>query len=182
MKTSTLAVVFALAVSVGCEGDLPASAPTCDALETVATQAQALPAAEQLPCLEEVPLGWTVTTFEVERGVASFNLSHDIAGSDVVVVALMERCVSAEQAEPVELAPGEDQERIHVQSQTTYEAERFHAIEGGCIVTTLAFDGEGWGNALEQIEPVLTTTPRDVLAERLREASDGALDLDRMRR
>jgi hypothetical protein len=182
VKASTVAVVLVLAVCAGCQGDLPASAPTCDALEIVATQAQALPSAEEIPCLREVPFGWTVTTFEVERGAARFHLSHAVAGNDVVTVSLTDRCVSSTRDEPIELAPGEDQERVHAQSQTSYEAERFRAIEGGCIVTTMAFEGEGWYEALQQLDPELATTPRDVLAQRLREASDGALDLDRMRR
>ncbi|HEX9766107.1 MAG TPA: hypothetical protein VGA36_05045, partial [Nitriliruptorales bacterium] len=60
-----------------------------------------------------------------------------------------------------------------------FEADRFQAIDGGCIVTTFAFVTEGWGAPFEQIDPMLLTVSRDELTRRLLDESGGILDLDR---
>lgn len=177
MKRAVAAATLALAASA-CGGDLPATAPTCESFQILAIQAQALPDAQHVPCIHEVPFGWTVTTFEVEEGGASFHLSHAALGNDVVRVHLAEDCVSPSSGERVAIAAGEDQERVTDQGPAMYRAERFEAVEGACIVTEFDFDTEGWEDPFREVSGELATVARDELRQRLLDETDGVLDVD----
>jgi membrane-associated phospholipid phosphatase/tRNA A-37 threonylcarbamoyl transferase component Bud32 len=73
----TLLVVFAagafsLSLFFPSRGDV--STPSCDANRTMIVMAQAVPTAEQLPCIRSLPLGWTLTGATIVRGRATFEL------------------------------------------------------------------------------------------------------------
>lgn len=178
MRRLTATIVVALAATA-CSGDLPATAPTCEAFEVLAVQAQALPEAQEVPCLQELPFGWTVTTFEAESGGATYHLSHAAFGNDVVQVGFAPECVSPSTGETVALEAGEDQDRVLEQGPALYRAERFEAVDGACIVTAYAFDTEGWADGFEEIDELLVSIARDDLTQRLLDETDGVLDLDR---
>jgi membrane-associated phospholipid phosphatase/tRNA A-37 threonylcarbamoyl transferase component Bud32 len=73
----TLLVVFAagafsLSLFFPSRGDV--STPSCGTNRTMILMAQAVPAAEQLPCIQSLPLGWSLTGATVVRGRATFEL------------------------------------------------------------------------------------------------------------
>jgi tRNA A-37 threonylcarbamoyl transferase component Bud32 len=73
----TLLVVFAagafsLSLFFPSRGDV--STPFCDANRTMIVMAQAVPTAEQLPCIRSLPLGWSLTGATIVRGRATFEL------------------------------------------------------------------------------------------------------------
>ena len=73
----TLVVVFAagafsLSLFFPSRGDV--STPSCDANRTMIVMAQAVPTAEQLPCIRSLPLGWSLTGATIVRGRATFEL------------------------------------------------------------------------------------------------------------
>ena len=73
----TLLVVFAagafsLSLFFPSRGDV--STPSCDANRTMIVMAQAVPTAEQLPCIRSLPLGWSLTGATIVRGRATFEL------------------------------------------------------------------------------------------------------------
>ena len=73
----TLVVVFAagafsLSLFFPSRGDV--STPSCDANRTMIVMAQAVPTAEQLPCIQSLPLGWSLTGATIVRGRATFEL------------------------------------------------------------------------------------------------------------
>jgi hypothetical protein len=73
----TLIVVFAagafgLSLFFPSRGDV--STPSCDANRTMIVMAQAVPTAEQLPCIQSLPLGWSLTGATIVRGRATFEL------------------------------------------------------------------------------------------------------------
>ena len=49
-------------------------APICDTRRTMILMAQAVPSAEQLPCIESLPLGWSLSGATIARGRATFVL------------------------------------------------------------------------------------------------------------
>jgi hypothetical protein len=50
------------------------STPSCDTDRTMILMAQAVPTAEQLPCLQSLPLGWSLGGATIVRGRATFEL------------------------------------------------------------------------------------------------------------
>jgi hypothetical protein len=48
--------------------------PSCETNRTMILMAQAVPSAEQLPCIRSLPLGWSVSGVTIERGRARFDL------------------------------------------------------------------------------------------------------------
>ncbi len=73
-------------------------APICGANRAMYLMAQAVPTAEQLPCIEErPPIGWSVQTATVHDGKAFFALSVGAPDSPpVVTVTLTETCPPVE--------------------------------------------------------------------------------------
>ncbi len=68
-------------------------APICGVNRAMYLMAQAVPTAEQLPCIEEVPIGWSVETATARDGKALFALSVGTPDSrPVVTVTLTEAC------------------------------------------------------------------------------------------
>ena len=49
--------------------------PSCDTNRTMILMAQAVPSAEQLPCIRSLPLGWSLSGATIVRGRATFVLS-----------------------------------------------------------------------------------------------------------
>ena len=63
---------FSLSLFFPSRGDV--STPSCDANRTMIVMAQAVPTAEQLPCIRSLPLGWSLTGATIVRGRATFEL------------------------------------------------------------------------------------------------------------
>jgi membrane-associated phospholipid phosphatase/tRNA A-37 threonylcarbamoyl transferase component Bud32 len=73
----TLLVVFAasafsLSLFFPSRGDV--STPACGTNRTMIVMAQAVPTAERLPCIQSLPLGWSLTGATILRGRATFEL------------------------------------------------------------------------------------------------------------
>jgi membrane-associated phospholipid phosphatase/tRNA A-37 threonylcarbamoyl transferase component Bud32 len=63
---------FSISLFFPSRGDV--SIPSCDANRTMIVMAQAVPTAEQLPCIRSLPLGWSLTGATIVRGRATFEL------------------------------------------------------------------------------------------------------------
>ena len=63
---------FSLSLFFPSRGDV--STPSCDTNRTMILMAQAVPTAEQLPCIRSLPLGWSLTGATIARGRATFEL------------------------------------------------------------------------------------------------------------
>ena len=60
------------------------------AIETL--QAQSVPSASQVPCLNLLPAGWTFDSANVRNGWSTFTLDHDRVGRAALVVQLTATC------------------------------------------------------------------------------------------
>ena len=87
-------LLLALVVPAGCSSYTEA-VPGCDSTRRLALLAQAVPGAAYVPCLEEVPEGWSAGGFDVGRGHARFTLRSDRATSRPVQVELVGECAAA---------------------------------------------------------------------------------------
>lgn len=96
--------------------------PTCDSNRTMILMAQAVPSAEQLPCIRSLPLGWSLSGATIVRGRATFVLS--VAGGGGYL--------------QLQLGPGEESSAIDVTltpacAKDDVPTDRTIEVEGGCV-------------------------------------------------
>ena len=93
--------------------------PACGTGKAMQLMAQAVPNAARLPCVAELPIGWSVGSAETVRGTATFEVGVGGGSSLPVIVTLTGSCP----------APVEGTERI--------------ALDGGCVTVRSASDDPG---------------------------------------
>jgi membrane-associated phospholipid phosphatase/tRNA A-37 threonylcarbamoyl transferase component Bud32 len=93
--------------------------PNCGSGRVMQLMAQAVPTATQLPCVADLPVGWSVSTSEIIQGKVNFVVGVGDGSTEPVTVTLSESCP----------APVEGTEQI--------------PIDGGCVTyhTTIADPG-----------------------------------------
>jgi tRNA A-37 threonylcarbamoyl transferase component Bud32 len=91
---SVLLFLFALLTAVGLFFPTRGSVttPTCGTGQTMQLMAQAVPTATQLPCVANLPVGWSVGDAETIRGKAVFSVGVGDGSSFPVTVTLTETC------------------------------------------------------------------------------------------
>jgi hypothetical protein len=153
-----LSVVIMAALS-GCTSAGPRAAPFCtNPHEGVFVLiAQSVPDATQLPCVAELPAGWSYAGSQIASSVAKLWLDSDRAGIHAVEVALLPSCdvTGAVKEQP---APDEVATTVYVRPETlepAFTGERFLVFPGGCIRYLFDFSpGASSALAIEAIEAV----------------------------
>jgi tRNA A-37 threonylcarbamoyl transferase component Bud32/membrane-associated phospholipid phosphatase len=149
----------------------------CDDLEPLWLQAQAVPSASLVPCVELLP-GWSVLGANARKGWSEFTLNHDQAGDRAVVVRLTPACDPAGATEIPSQRPG-----VRHYEQTERRTDRFTAtwydqFPGGCVTSRLRSTTDTQGRFATQAPLVLGFTTRQALQHALEERSNGRLHLD----
>ena len=80
----SIAASYGISLFFPSRGDV--FAPACDQTRTMILMAQAVPTAERLPCIEDLPLGWHVTGTRIERGRAELDLEVGFTGGNGIEV------------------------------------------------------------------------------------------------
>lgn len=189
VRTRGLAVLLLLAAAAaGCSpgvqvvGDaagLPRCVPVADdAVGGMVLMAQSVPAARWLPCVRQVPPGWTFWALQADDTGTEIHFGSDRDGTDALTVLLRGGCDLAGASEvPSEQPEMRRWERV-TRVTSGYAGERHYVFAGGCV--TFRFDLRGTTRA----EPVATITDalgflsRAALARQVRAATDGRLELD----
>jgi hypothetical protein len=136
VRATVAAVLLALpACGVGDVADI--AVPRCRAGERLATVAQSVPSASYLPCLRELPAGWTVVSFSVTDVRTRLSLRSDRERHPVDVT--LRRSCDVRGATPV--APRDEGVRT-LQRVTSiaprYAGTIYDLFPGGCV--TYEFD------------------------------------------
>ncbi len=89
--------VTAIAVSISISAFKSARAigaypPVCGTGHSMILSAQAVPSSARLPCIAELPSGWSVGSTDIRNGQTQFWLNSDRAGNRAVTVTLTARC------------------------------------------------------------------------------------------
>jgi hypothetical protein len=127
------AVVVLLSGPVGCTAVSSVAAPSCTAQGRVALIAQSVPAASYVPCLNELPRGWSSSRFVASRGHARFSLLSDRADGRVVQVEITPGC---ETAGSTPVTPRADGVRTSIRLRSIsprYAGVLYDVFGGGCI-------------------------------------------------
>jgi hypothetical protein len=148
----------------------------------VVLMAQAVPSASQLPCIELLPAGWTVSGVFVRNGRARFALNSDRVGMHAVQVVLERTCQFG--AAKVTRVPSDEPgtrryERIgEVRPGVGFTGTRFYLFQGGCVTYQFQFHGEERAGPIGEVTSSLSFVPRDAMRGLIRETTHGRADLD----
>ena len=168
---STVAALVALASALsGVPEAATRALPYCSRTDNTVfvLLAQSVPTATQLPCIAELPAGWSYNGSDVSSGLARFWLDSDRAGFHAVEVSLRRSCdtTGAVEERP---APDEAGTRVFVRPDSlkpSFTGARFLLFDGGCIGYTFRFaSGASSTLAIEAIEALSLLPRATIVAE-----------------
>jgi hypothetical protein len=164
--------------AVALETPLGGDSLACTDLEPLWLQAQAVPSASQLPCVNSLPVGWTLAEVAVNDGRSVITLDHDRAGAAALVVRLTAACDPGAAVEgPSQTTGVRRYQRIESRSGE-FRATWYDQFPGGCVTSRLHLTNDPNGEFAAQAPQVLGFTTRAALREALSQRSDGRLQLD----
>jgi len=151
---------------------------SCTHLEPLWLQAQAVPTASMVPCVQSLPVGWTLANVAVNDGRSAITLNHDRAGPAALVVRLTASCAPDAAVEgPSQTTGVRHYQRIDSRSGE-FTATWYDQFPGGCVTSRLHLTTDPNGEFAAQAPHVLGFTTREALQEALSQRSDGRLQLD----
>ncbi|HKO85674.1 MAG TPA: RIO1 family regulatory kinase/ATPase, partial [Actinomycetota bacterium] len=157
---------------------LYASDVGCDSREALWLMAQAVPSASLVPCVQLLPVGWTLADVKVQDGRARISFDTDRAGAAAVVMELTASCDLAGASEVTSEQSGARRYLRVDRNSTEVSATRAYTFPGGCV--TQRFRGAG-PSALRLSDTAAVEVgfiTRDELRQVLSRQSGGRLTLD----
>jgi hypothetical protein len=146
----------------------------------VILMAQAVPTASQLPCVELLPAGWSVSDIFVRNGRVRFSLDSDRVGMHAVRVVLERFCSLGK----VTRVPSDHsgtrryQEVISIEPGRRYRGAIYYLFPGGCVTYRLDFRSDEQARPLGEVSLALGFVSRDTLRQTLSDLTDGKVPLD----
>jgi hypothetical protein len=152
--------------------------PWCDDFGVLILEAQSVPTAELLPCVDVMPLGWSVGTTHIDDTGTTFTLQSTIAGSDAARVRFAESC----DTEGYVRVPSDeaDTQRYELVSQITdgYRGRRVYVFDGGCTSIAFSFEVDVTAALVNEVSLALGFVPRRDANEAVRSVTGGREQID----
>jgi tRNA A-37 threonylcarbamoyl transferase component Bud32 len=150
----------------------------CGDLEPLWLMAQSVPSASLLPCLEVLPVGWSVAEVAVNNGRSVITLNHDRGGTAALRVELTTACDLTGATEVTSEQPGARRYLRMDRAATGSLATRAYTFPGGCVTEQFSAAAPSALRMSDTAATELGFTTRAELREALEERSDGRLHLD----
>jgi hypothetical protein len=146
----------------------------------VVLMAQAVPTASQLPCIELLPAGWSVSDIFVRNGRVRFSLDSDRVGMHAVQVVLEQFCTLGNFTRVPSDHPGTRryQEVISIEPGRRYRGAVFYLFPGGCVTYRLDFRSDEQARPLSEVSLALGFVPRDAVRKTVSDYTHGRMQLD----
>jgi hypothetical protein len=167
--------VLAAATISGCAAARDA-APRCGDAQRLAIVAQSMPGASYLPCLNELPQGWSASAFNPTQSGTSFVLTSDRAPQQPVRVNLVPGCDVAGASPTPSRADGVLTYTRVTSISPRYAGTLYDVFPGGCVAYHFGFN---WGQQIElmdQFKSAIGLYPRQQLRLDLRKKLGVELD------
>jgi hypothetical protein len=131
-----------------------------------------------VPCVEVLPVGWSVAEVAVNNGRSVITLDHDRAGKRAVVVRLTASCDLAGATEVTSEQSGARRYLRVDRAAPGFSATRAYAFPGGCITARISAPTASGQQLTTETSSAIGFTTREQLRQALRQRSDGRLQLD----
>ena len=139
--------------------------PSCVTNDSLILQAQSVPTATLLPCIQTLPLGWSFSGLDVVDGRSRLFLDSDRAGFRAVNITLAPSCDTAGASENPTDEPGTRlYERVFLR-EDRYSATRYYTFEGGCAIYEFELEGPGRAGLAQEASLAMSFLPRDTLEQ-----------------
>jgi len=152
----------AAATLTGCasSGD---TVPGCTDPLRLAIVAQSAPSASYLPCVRDLPPGWTASGFVPSQDGTSFLLNSDRSPSQPVTVRLTTACrISGASPSPAR-APGVLTYTRLDSIRPRFSGRLYDVFPGGCVTYTFDFSHGSQIELMEQFKAAVGLYPRQQL-------------------
>lgn len=158
----------ALAACSGRAGDASEANCPVEEGELFILMAQSVPSATLLPCIEELPAGWTYGGSDVRSGGARFWLDSDRGGFHAVEVSLAASCRIAG-AVDVTNSTTEGGVRVYVHEFRLhpFSANEYFVFPGGCVTYRFRFGSDAPATLVLEADEAVTFGLRTVLVEQI---------------
>ena len=147
----------------------------------VVLMAQAVPTASQLPCVELLPAGWSVSDVFVRNGLVRFSLDSDRVGMHAVRVVLQQFCSIGPEVTRVpsdQPATRSYQEVISIEPGRRYQGAVYYLFPGGCVTYRLDFRSDEQARPLAEVLLALGFVTREALSATVDDFTGGRVPLD----
>ncbi|RPI10561.1 MAG: hypothetical protein EHM63_02955 [Actinobacteria bacterium] len=149
--------------------------PSCGTSNIMILMAQTVPTATSVPCVANLPAGWSVGGTEVESDEGRFWLDSALAGKHAVEATLRppEACTTEGATEvpsdEVGMRRFERPEQLTPDLVTT----RYYTFEGGCVIYEFSFGGDASTALLFEADTALSFQSRVVLVDDVGRRTNG---------
>jgi tRNA A-37 threonylcarbamoyl transferase component Bud32 len=149
----------------------------CTDLEPLWLQAQAVPSASLVPCVRELPVGWSLENVAVNDGRSVISLIHDRTGGQAMEARLTAGCDVGGVAEDPSAPPGVRRYQLVTRQGPVFQAVRFDVFAGGCVVTRIRALPSSRAEVMDAVPGILGYVTREQLSQALDQRSGGRLHL-----
>jgi membrane-associated phospholipid phosphatase/tRNA A-37 threonylcarbamoyl transferase component Bud32 len=150
----------------------------CGHLEPLWLMAQSVPSASLIPCVELVPVGWSVAEVAVNNGRSLIALDHDRGGKAALVITLAASCDLTGATEVTSEQPGARRYVYTNRDSAQVSATRAYVFPGGCVTQRFNEPASSGPRMRDTASSELGFITRDELRQALGRRSDGRLQLD----
>jgi membrane-associated phospholipid phosphatase/tRNA A-37 threonylcarbamoyl transferase component Bud32 len=150
----------------------------CSDLEPLWLMAQSVPSASLIPCLQLVPVDWTVAEVAVNNGRSVITLDHDRGAKAAMVVRLTASCDLAGATEVTSEQPGARRYLRVDPNSTEFSATRAYTFPGGCVTQRYRAAGPSALRLSDTASTEFGFISREELRQALSQRSHGRLELD----
>ena len=124
----------------GLTAALSDTVPGCGDPLRLAIIAQSVPGAAYMPCIRQLPPGWSASAFDPARGRTRFTLTSDLAPTTPVVVQLAAACkIDGATPSPSRAAGVQTYTRLPSISPRLV-GSLYDVFRGGCVSYSFSFD------------------------------------------
>jgi tRNA A-37 threonylcarbamoyl transferase component Bud32 len=150
----------------------------CGDLEPLWLMAQSVPSASLIPCLQLVPVDWTVAKVAVNNGRSVITLDHDRGGKAAMVVRLSASCDLAGATEVTSEQAGARRYLRVEPNSPEFSATRAYTFPGGCVTHRFTAAAPSAARLSDTASTEFGFITREELGQALSQRSHGRLELD----
>ena len=137
--------------------------PGCGDPLRLAIVAQSVPSASYLPCIRDLPPGWTTASFKPTQDGTSFLLNSDRSPGQPVTVQLTTACKISDASPSPARAPGALTYTRLDSIRPRFAGRLYDVFPGGCVTYTFDFSHGSQIALMEQFEQAIGLYPRQQL-------------------
>jgi hypothetical protein len=167
--------VVLVVTAPACAATATAAMPKCEASQRLGIVAQSVPDAAYLPCIAELPPGWSLESFEVDDDGTRFSLRSDRSDRPVDV----ELAPSCDVGSDTPVTPRDEGVRTYQLAESVsprFTGRFYDVFADGCVTYEFDFARGPHIALIDELPQAVQLYPRRLLRQELRDELGIALD------